>query len=460
MRHLRYALALAVVTALAGCGNWSISGSTLNPPSGNSQVNISIQDMAPMGATILSFQATVTGITLQPGNVNLMATQTRMEMTQLQTMAAYMGTMSVPVGVYTGMTITLANPRITYMNTSGGMMMGGSCAIGQICQMTPTMMASSVTITGAPFPLVVQDNMPLDMVMDFDVMDSMQSNMSVNPTMSSMMREPMTGSGAFGEMNDMIGQIQSVSGSNQFTMQFAQGMPSMTITTDSSTVFEDFDSIGKSNDFSGLAAGLIVEVDLQVMAAGVLRATRVKLESATGQELDGMVVAINNATQFDMVVMNEALSVPGISIGDMARVNMQAGTMFDVDDQSLPMSGMTFAGSADMAVGQMVRVEPMAAAVPGTPSQVTTNRVRLLCTFFTATLASKINATDFMVNGLPGLMTSAGMSGMRISTSTQTQFEGVTGMGGLNAGDTVSLRGPMFMQGGSPVMIAGIVRKR
>lgn len=458
MRDLRSLFLVAGIIALAGCG--SLNSSSPNPQSGAASINVSMQDMPPTGVDILSFQATVTGISLQPGNVPLMTVQTRMELTQLQTMAAYMGTISVPAGTYTGMTIALANPQMTYLNDSGGMMMGGSCAIGQICQMTPTMMASSVTINGAPFPLTVQKDTPLDMLIDFDLMNSMQSNMNVNPTMSSMMRQPMTGSSAFGEMDDMIGQIQSVGSSNQLTMQFAQGMPSMSIATDSSTVFENFDSIGKSNNFTGLAAGQIVEADLQLMAAGVLHATRVQLESATAQELDGIIVAINNSTQFDMVVMNEGLSVPGIGIGDVVRTNIQAGAMFDVDDQNLPISGMSFGSAADLAVGQMVRVEPMTAVVPGTPPQVGTNHVRLVNAFLTATVASKINATDFMANGLPAIFTSSGLSNMRVSTSSQTDFDGVSGMSGLTGGDTVSLRGPMFMQSGNLVMIASHIRKR
>lgn len=63
------------------------------------------------------------------------------------------------------------------------------------------------------------------------------------------------------------------------------------------------------------------------------------------QVMDGMIVAINSPTQFDMVMMNEAPAFQGVNIGDVVRMNVQAGTMFDIDDMDMPVSGMSFAAS-------------------------------------------------------------------------------------------------------------------
>lgn len=465
MKELKLLILSIALVALAGCGGGSSSVVNPVPQQGSAQVSVSLHDMPPAGVIMLSFQATVTGISMQPGNVSLLNSPMSLEMSQLQAMSAYMGTVSVPAGTYTGMTVTLTNPRMTFLNNTGGimggMMGGGTCANGQICQLTPTMMASSVNITGSPFPLAVQANTPFNLQMDFDLMDSMQSNMSMNPVMTSMMQQVSPGSSMLDEMDDMIGQVASVDTANsQFKMSFVQGMPSMTITVDANTTFEDFDSIGKTNNFSGLSQGQIVLAKMQLMAGGTLHAGKVRFESNNPQVMDGMIVAINSPTQFDMVMMNEAPAFQGVSIGDVLRMNIQAGTMFDIDDMDMPVSGMTFAGASDMMVGQMVQTEPTSALVPGTPPQLSTSHLRLMKTWMTAKVASKIDAATFTVNNLPGIFATSGVSSMKISTSLQTNFENVSGVSALNVGDSVSVRGPMFMVSGTPTMVASKVQKR
>jgi hypothetical protein len=465
MKILKLFILSVALAALAGCGGGTSSVITPPPPQGTAQVSVSLHDMPPTGVTLLSFQAMVTGISMQPGDVSLLNSPMSLEMSQLQGMSAYMGTISVPAGNYTGITVTLTNPRMTFLNNTGGMMGGmmggGTCANGQICQLTPTMMASSVNITGSPFPLTVQANTPFNLQMDFDLMDSMQSNMGMNPVMTSMMQQAGPGSNMLDEMDDMIGQVASVDASNnQFKMSFVQGMPSMSVALDSTTTFEGFDSIGKMNNISGLSQGELVLVKMQLMAGGTLHASKVRFESNKLQVMDGMIVAINSPTQFDMVMMNEAPVFQGVNIGDVVRMNLQVGTMFDVDDMEMPVSGMSFAGAPDMMVGQMVQIEPASALVPGTPPQLTTNHLRLMKTWMTAKVASKIDANTFTLNNLTGLFGTAGVSSMKISTSMQTVFENVTGASALNVGDTVSIRGTMFIASGTPTMVASKVQKR
>jgi len=50
---------------------------------------------------------------------------------------------------------------------------------------------------------------------------------------------------------------------------------------------------------------------------------------------------------------------------------------------------------------------------------------------------------------------------IQVQTSSNTNFQGVTGVSGLADGNTVSLRGLLFKNGGNPpVLIAKKVRKR
>jgi len=233
----------------------------------------------------------------------------------------------------------------------------------------------------------------------------------------------------------------------------------MTVTTDSNTTFENFDSAGKSNSMSGLSQGEIALVNMQLVAGGSLKAATVRLESTNPQVLGGMVVAMDSSTQFDMVVTNEAPAFQGVNIGDVVRMNLQAGSNFNIDDMDLPVSGMSFGGSSDMMIGQMVQIDPTSALVSGTPPQLATNVLRLMNTWVTATVASKIDANTFTLQTLPGMFGAAGFSTMQVNTSGQTEFANVTSVAALNVDDTVSVRGPLFTISGMPILAASKVQK-
>ena len=122
--------------------------------------------------------------------------------------------------------------------------------------------------------------------------------------------------------------------------------------------------------------------------------------------------------------------------------------------------GMSFASVPDMMIGQMVQIEPTSTLVPGTPPQLNTNHMQLLKAWTTAKVASKIDANTFTVNNLPGMFGTAGITNMKLSTSMQTTFENISGASALNVGDTVSVRGPMFVASGTPTIIASKIQQR
>ncbi len=78
-------------------------------------------------------------------------------------------------------------------------------------------------------------------------------------------------------------------------------------------------------------------------------------------------------------------------------------------------------------------------------------------TQFTANVkAGSIMPPNFSVDTLPALFASAG-----ISTSSDTEFEGISDVTALADGNTVSLRGLLFKKGAlSPESVANKVRKR
>jgi hypothetical protein len=112
--------------------------------------------------------------------------------------------------------------------------------------------------------------------------------------------------------------------------------------------------------------------------------------------------------------------------------------------------------------GQTVQVRKRAMTGGPAPAAITitTDRVRLRMTRFTATVSGAPAGSFFNVGGLPGLFTAAGISQIQVQTSSQTKFENVSGVSGLANGATVSLRGLLFKSTPNPVLIANKVRKR
>ena len=88
MKVMKVATLLLVITATAGCGGNGNSPVNNNPSpqQGFASGSVSLHDMPPAGVTVLSFQATITGIAMQPGNVSLLNMPLTLEMTQLQGM--------------------------------------------------------------------------------------------------------------------------------------------------------------------------------------------------------------------------------------------------------------------------------------------------------------------------------------------------------------------------------------
>jgi hypothetical protein len=64
-----------------------------------------LTDAPPTGVAVLSFEVTINSATLQPGNVALVSTPTRLEITKLETENAVLNTTGVAPGTYTGITV-------------------------------------------------------------------------------------------------------------------------------------------------------------------------------------------------------------------------------------------------------------------------------------------------------------------------------------------------------------------
>jgi hypothetical protein len=248
-------------------------------------------------------------------------------------------------------------------------------------------------------------------------------------------------------------------------------MGNITVSVDTSTEFSDFESCTAAS-FSCLVDGQSVEVDLTLMGAGTFLAKKVELHDnvaeAADDELDGVVSKVDSATQFEVVVLDELRNVTNVSVGNPVIVTLQSSATFQVDANGLTVPSnlqQAFTASGDtsqLIPGQVVQVRVRSTSGGPAPAaiMVATDRVRLRMTQFTAAVSGSVAGNNFNVGTLPGIFTSAGVTSIQVQTSSNTNFENVSGASGLADGNTVSLRGLLFASAPTPVLIADKVRKR
>ncbi len=466
------------VLAIYSCG-----GSMTNPlRPGASALFVTITDTPPAGVTALSFEVSVTGATLNPGSMDLLAGRgpVRIEVEELETESAFLNTASVNPGTYTSLNLTFANPQLTFKNGTSAMLAG--CAPGAVCEIKPT--GTLTSMVNFPSPGLVIAGTPsggmtgedtggddeqtaMGIKLDLDLNTILTTTLGVDfsqtgaVTAKQLVREA---EGEFDDVNELIGTVQNLNPTNMtFTLHTMSG--DFSITTDSNTQFE-FPNC-TANNFSCLQNNMVVQVDAMMMPGGIFLARQISFEDdAEDDEMEGVVFKIDDAMHFEMVVLDELHSLNNVNVGNPVVVTLSNPTFqVQMEELNAPSALLNAFQSAtdtsQLLPGQMVEVRLTAPANPGPPISVTADRVRLRMTQFTANVSGAPAPPNFMVGNLPSLFTSAGISSIQVETSSNTEFEGVADVSGLADLDTVSLRGLLFSNGANPpVLVAKKVRKR
>ncbi len=453
---------------LLGCGNKG----TNPPPSPvpSAQVSLAMTDTPPAGITVLAFQVTVTGATLQPGNVSLVSSPTPIELKHLETDTALLSTAAAAVGTYSSITLNLANPVLTIQNDSATtFVVGGvSCSPGTVCEFTPSA-AGSQSFSAAPFPLTLTANTPVGLLLDINLANLINPDASVNLSVAGglTVSQLTPQAGVLAPIEDLIGVVANKDvTNNRFTLQQAQG--NLVINVDSNTKYSAFGQAAPActanpQNFTCVVNGQIVKVNAQLQTAGTLLATSVQFEDDVNhEEAEGIVVGIGPGippAQFDIVVVGETSSVSPVQVGGFFRVQYLSNTPFSVDDPAVNTSGFSFATASDLQFGQEILVRVRIAS-SGNPPFITADQIKLRGSRFTAMVVGTPSGTTFNLNTLPTLFVVNGITQVQVQTSTLTEFQGVAGVSGLAAGNTVSVRGPLFQTAGGAVLASEVVRKR
>lgn len=476
-------LSLCILIWAAGC-----SHATFNTGGGGGKTApmfLTFHDTAAAGITVTSFEVTVTGAVLQPGNVSLLSSPQTIELTQLQTNSAFLSTTNVPLGTYTSLMVTYASPQYTFLNNSGVQVTAGGqpCAAGASCVVTsPTVSPLTLTLSAPAFPSVPVTSASIQTLLEVDVNlnNIIQPNFSLNfgPSASggsgAVTVTQFTGTAgntAIGNFN-VTGQVGSVSTTptNQFTLTTANGK-TLTILA-GSTTFEFARANCAANNFTCLAAGQIVGANVDIFSNGSLGATEVDFDDVPGtQQVSGTIVTENNSppTSFKMIVHNTIPPVAGLTLGTPVTVNIGGTASFVINNGSFVLpTGMTFATTSDLLVGQEVEAR-VASGTSISNGAFTTDRLALERTQVQSKVTSLSPTAQppqpsFVLNPLPPLFVNP-VTQIQVLTITQgttvlTTFENLTPLGitGLTQSQPVTVGGFLFNTVGSPTIVATTVR--
>src|SRR5208282_2680170 len=176
---------------MSGCGSQT---QMTTPPPNNSNlsqapVSITVTDTPPPGVAVLFFQLSITAANLTSSSgasVSLLPSSNPIpvNVAQLQTDSAFLGSANVAAGTYTSLSLTFSpNTQLTIFNGSGATIGSGAnaCATNTVCQLTPSTTGSlTLPFTTAPFPVTLAANSPLAFKVDIHLNTVIQSDLSVD----------------------------------------------------------------------------------------------------------------------------------------------------------------------------------------------------------------------------------------------------------------------------------------
>jgi len=429
------------------------------------------------GASILSFKVTVTGVSLTPStgkavSLTLNPTTPIVELTRLQSDSAFLGTSTVASGNYTGATVSFTSPDIVLINQTGGTLTGATptsaCLVGAVCEFKPTS-SGTITVTTAPFPLTLTANEQTGLSLDFNLNNAITMTngaVSVDFTQAKVLTAATlprigTPTGALDLIEDFTGIITTISGNSVTVHSDTRG--NITAVANSSTTFNIDPTVCPAQNITCLAANKTVSIDASLNLDGtmtLLEADLLDNVSVLANKLDaveGTVFLTDPIKQQISIVLSDKTVTSGNSLltaaspGTIVVAQLGATPTFSVDTKGLSavlasFNSITFATLSNVFAGQTVRIQVLANPAPtaGLNSSVlvTTNSVVLRFSRVTATVATP-PAPFFSVSfaTLPTFFTGPLIPpNIPVQISTQTNFDGVTGITGLNVGDSVSMR--------------------
>jgi hypothetical protein len=397
----------ALTTALAALLVVGCSGNTTTPtPTSPNAVtgNAFVIGTDAPAAGVISFAVqvqSVNAIDSSGNSVSLVSGAPTVDFARYNGLQTLLDLNAVPVGTYNSVQITLGTATIGYLNTQAG-------AAPTIQSEPATLSTSTVTVT-LPTPLVVSQSEPVGLRMDFDLYKSIQVDSNgqitgdVTPTFNIAAVAP-SDSGA--HIDDIDASVVSVNATGQsFVIQGPHGHQ-FTVQVNGQTEFDNGETL------SNLTTSSIVEISGAFERAdSTITADEVAILSQDGFYAAGQVTNVQPtsgpATNFDLYVRGLLPATTGLTLGQIATVNLTGSEKYFIYWMHNPLAQFLF-NSSTLLPGQHVSIGGPASGAANAQA-VTTKRVVLRNWGFNGTIvAGSMNSGNdtfqMNINGFAGLL--------------------------------------------------------
>ena len=454
---------------------------------GNAMLSLTLRATPPSPSvqlSILTFRATVTGVSLTPSSGNAVSvalisgttSSYIAEFTRLQSDSALLSAaVSVPAGTYNSLAVTFSDVLLTFCTQPSSGVAG--CSPGSLGQVTGS--AGAATAGSAAFPLTVTSGEKLGLALNVNFANAITSSgqtisavnlAAANVLNATVLQAPSSttdlSSGQLAHIDDLYGLVSNVSASAQsFTLQTAY-RGSVSITANSST---SYDTVCSAQSFSCVTSGALAAVDAILNADGTLTVRNyspVPFTAASKDTIEGVVTAPpNSANQvFDIAVTDASFASSNsklggsVHLGDLVSVGVVTPQPFFIVSEGLIIPTNSFSGSTDVSPiepGQTVAISvsgfaPAASDGSSGPT-ATANGVALRFSRVTGTVVSP-TSPQFSATSFPpyfGFTTNPLVQITTTGPGTTTDFDGTSSFTEV-AGDTVSISALYFGSTTSP----------
>ncbi len=503
MNHTKtlFLFTLLAVLALSACSGVPAGPCTVNcTPTGNATLSITLQAKPlapPPNTNIISYSLTVAGLTLTPasGNpINIPGPFT-FDMVRLQSDSGFLGTVVVPAGTYTSLTLSFTDAVVTACTDTAGV---PGCNSGSIKQVTGGAGLPVITLPNGG--LVLSSNQQAGLSVYFDMGGTLTvanqvisavnlANANLTTITLGASHPSSLTSTQLDYLEDITGSV-SVSGNNVTIKTVNQG--TYTATADSNTFYSpncNLNGIGDgTNTINCVQANQVASMDVVLNEDGTLELISydpLSSAMATNNDwIEGTVVFTpTSTTQFTLVASNADVSTSGsilpspFVIGTNVTVNLTApqgpNVLFGVDTNGLSVSAAdvaNFNGANSATVllpGQNVAIHVKTLVSANGALTVSSDALELRSTRIAGIAAQNgtTSAFSFSSTSLPPFF---GFTNPQIlvqltngtpPSQNTTHYDGVTTSTSITNGDIYSTRAIYFGQFAGNPFVAGKVRQ-
>ena len=458
VRSLRtHSFAALTLTCLliAGCSNGSVSSTTTtNTATGASFI---VGTDAPPLAGVTSFSVQVENITATDANgntVSLLSGSPTVDFARFNGLQTLLDMNDVAVGTYSKVTITLGTATIGYLDTT--------TAEPTIQTMPATLSSATVNITLTNPMVVAQAGAPVGLHLDFDLRKSIevgtngQITGNVTPTFD-VNAVNNSDKGAYIDEFDAA-VVSTNAGTQSFMIQGPHGRQ-FTVNVNGQTEWDG------SAQFSDLTTSSIVQISGTLdRADATIDADEVAILSQDGFYAGGQVTYVHPstgaATSFDLYVRGLLPTTTGLSLGQIATVDLSGSEKFSIYWMHGPLAQFLFNSSA-LLPGQHVTVGGPASGAANAQA-VTVKRVVLRNWGFNGTVvpgsvSSGNDTFQMKVNGFAGVLIPQTVT---VYITNRTEFrDGLSALSDVDSATNVRVVGLLLKDPltGQPVLVGRYV---